>query len=135
MQKLLFIKLVANYQTCLKKVIQIYLLGITRCFSRFMCSMNYFFSEHVFVQLFPALRKKGTETVPLGCYCYKMAPFFLEGCFFSLIIMFVLFSTFFLCENSTLLSMGYQNSTPRGAKLWTAKQHPQGSCFGTLFSE
>ena len=27
-------------------------------------------------------RKKGTKTVPLGCYCYKQHPFFQRGAFF-----------------------------------------------------
>ena len=33
--------------------------------------------------------KKGTETVPLGYYCYKKYPFFRGALFFSLIIMFI----------------------------------------------
>ncbi len=52
-----------------------------------------------------------------------LAPFRVRGTVLNL----------FLGENSTPLSIGCQNSTPRGAKLWTAKQHPQGCCFGTLF--
>ena len=33
--------------------------------------------------------KKGTKTVPLGCYCYKWYAFFQSGTLFSLIIMFM----------------------------------------------
>ncbi len=33
-------------------------------------------------------KKKGTETVPLGYYCYKQYPFFRGALFFSLIIMY-----------------------------------------------
>ncbi len=64
-------------------------------------------------------QKKGTILALLGVLFHAKKK--VKNCF-----------NLFLCENSTL-SMGYQNSTPRGAKLRTAKYHPYRSCFGTLF--
>ncbi len=77
----------------------------TVAIARFLQGIDFWHSYNLRIKVYSTQRKKGTETVPLGYYCYKRYPFFQRGTLFSLIVMFI-----------TPLSVGYQNSTPRGTK-------------------
>ena len=81
------------------------------------------------VILYSLRKKRVPKQCPWGTIATN-STLFLEGHFFSLIIMFTVLVpqgirgtifNLFLCENSTPVLMGHRNSTPRSTKLRTAK--------------